>query len=127
MGYPWLDEYCTAKQGAVRDYKVEWDAVRYLLFGKMFAMRGTEKTGRAIITLKLPPEEGEFLRRQYADIIPGYYMNKQHWNSVYLVGEGAALGIYDEYQYRCLFHALQGEAGVGKEFRCSGQDAFTFF
>ena len=34
----------------------------------------------------LPPEEGEFLRRQYADIIPGYYMNKQHWNSVYLDG-----------------------------------------
>ena len=44
-----------------------------------------------------------------------------------VVGEGAALGIYDEYQYRCLFHALQGEAGVGEEFRCSGQDAFTFF
>ena len=86
MGYPWLDEYCTAKQGALRDYKAEWDAVRYLLCGKMFAMCGSDKAGRALITLKLPPEEGEFLRRQYADIIPGYYMNKQHWNSVYLDG-----------------------------------------
>lgn len=86
MGYPWLDEYCTAKQGALRDYKAEWDAVRYLLCGKMFAMCGGDKAGRALITLKLPPEEGEFLRRQYADIIPGYYMNKQHWNSVYLDG-----------------------------------------
>ena len=26
--------------------------------------------------------EGDFLRRQYEDIIPGYYMNKVHWNSV---------------------------------------------
>ena len=34
------------------------------------------------ITLKLEPEEGEFLRVQYEDIIPGYYMNKMHWNSV---------------------------------------------
>lgn len=34
------------------------------------------------ITLKLEPEEGNFLRGQYDDIIPGYYMNKQHWNSV---------------------------------------------
>ena len=84
MGYPWLDEYCTAKQGALRDYKAEWDAVRYLLCGKMFAMCGGDKAGRALITLKLPPEEGEFLRRQYADIIPGYYMNKQHWNTVTL-------------------------------------------
>ena len=34
------------------------------------------------ITLKLEPDEGCFLRTQYEDIIPGYYMNKEHWNSV---------------------------------------------
>ena len=34
------------------------------------------------ITCKLDPAEGDFLRRQYEDIIPGYYMNKVHWNSV---------------------------------------------
>ena len=34
------------------------------------------------ITLKLEPLEGEFWRKQYDDIIPGYYMNKTHWNSV---------------------------------------------
>ena len=28
------------------------------------------------------PPEGDFLRQQFADIIPGYYMNKVHWNSV---------------------------------------------
>ena len=28
------------------------------------------------------PAEGDFLRRQYEDIIPGYYMNKVHWNSI---------------------------------------------
>ncbi len=39
------------------------------------------------ITLKLEPLEGDFWRRQYEDIIPGYYMNKQHWNSVKADGE----------------------------------------
>lgn len=34
------------------------------------------------ITLKLQPLEGEFLRNEYEDILPGYYMNKTHWNSV---------------------------------------------
>ena len=40
-------------------------------------------TGKPVyITCKLDPAEGDFLRRQYEDIIPGYYMNKVHWNSV---------------------------------------------
>ncbi len=39
------------------------------------------------ITLKLEPEEGNFLRQQFEDILPGYYMNKQHWNSVKPDGE----------------------------------------
>ena len=34
------------------------------------------------ITLKLEPLEGEFFRKQYEEIIPGYYMNKVHWNSI---------------------------------------------
>ena len=34
------------------------------------------------INLKLEPMEGDFLRSQYEDIIPGYYSDKQHWNSV---------------------------------------------
>lgn len=31
--------------------------------------------------------EGDFLRQQCEDIIPGYYMNKMHWNSVKPDGE----------------------------------------
>lgn len=88
MNYPWLDEYLLAKTGTVKDFKVEWDASRYLLGGKMYAMLGGDKEGRPIITLKLEPARGEFLRAQYpAHITPGYYMNKEHWNSLYLEGD----------------------------------------
>ncbi len=86
FNYPWLDEYCKSRPGAQADYKAEWGAFRYMLRGKMFAMRGADNTGRPVITLKLQPPEGEFLRGQYVDILPGYYMNKEHWNSVYLDG-----------------------------------------
>lgn len=86
MNYPWLDEYCLSKAGAEKDFKPEWEATRYMLRGKMFAMQGGDKYGKAIITLKLEPAFGELLRRQYEDIVPGYYMNKQHWNSLYLEG-----------------------------------------
>ena len=53
----------------------------------MFAMRGGDKMGRPIFTMKLEPEFGSLLRSAYADIIPGYYMNKEHWNSLYLDGK----------------------------------------
>lgn len=86
MNYPWLDEYCLSKKGAIRDFKEEWNATRYLVGEKMFAMQGGDKEHKSIITLKCEPSFGEFLREHYEDIIPGYYMNKVHWNSLYLEG-----------------------------------------
>ena len=49
--------------------------------------RSTDGEGCAVVSLKLEPLEGEFLRGQYPDIAPGYYMNKQHWNSIRFDGE----------------------------------------
>lgn len=87
MKYQWLDEYCLSKKGAQKDFKVEWDATRYLIGGKMFAMQGGDKNKKAIITLKCDPLFGQLLRGEHQHIIPGYYMNKEHWNSVYLDGD----------------------------------------
>lgn len=84
--YPWIDAYCLSKKGAVKDFKVEWGATRYLIGAKMFAMQGGDKDGKPIITLKCEPAFGQILREQHQHIIPGYYMNKEHWNSVYLEG-----------------------------------------
>lgn len=87
MRYEWIDEYCFSKSGVEKDFKVEWEAFRYLLDGKMIAMQCVDKEKRAIITLKCDPLLGQSLREKYEHIIPGYYMNKQHWNSVYLDGD----------------------------------------
>ncbi|MEW9123610.1 MAG: MmcQ/YjbR family DNA-binding protein [Thermotaleaceae bacterium] len=86
MGYEWIDEYCLSKIGVKKDYKMEWNATRYMIDDKMFAMQGGDKEGKPIITVKLEPMFGELLRSKYKDIVPGYYMNKEHWNSLYLEG-----------------------------------------
>jgi len=39
----------------------------------------TEVTGEPIVTLKSAPEASKALREEYADITPGYHMNKRHW------------------------------------------------
>lgn len=86
MKYEWLDEYLLSKPGAVRDFKEEWNATRYMINGKMFCMVGGDKYEKPIITLKCLPEFGLSLREQFSEIIPGHYMNKVHWNSVYRDG-----------------------------------------
>lgn len=84
--YEWLDAYLCEKNACVKEYKEEWKSMRYLVGGKQFAYAGGDKEGKDIITLKLEPLHGEMLREQYEDIVPGYYANKLHWNSVYLDG-----------------------------------------
>lgn len=88
MRYGWIDEYLLAKKGVKKDFKAEWNWQRYMIEDKMFAAVCFDDDNReALITLKLDPMEGDFLRQQYKDIIPGYYMNKIHWNSVKADGE----------------------------------------
>lgn len=86
MEYKWIDECALKLTGARKDFKQEWGAFRFLIGDKMFAMLGGDKNENPIITLKLEPMVGEALRQTYQDVIPGYYMNKVHWNSFYLEG-----------------------------------------
>jgi predicted DNA-binding protein (MmcQ/YjbR family) len=39
--------------------------------------------GKDILTLKCDPVHADELREIYEGIIPGYHMNKTHWNSIY--------------------------------------------
>ncbi len=83
MKYDWIDEFLLSKKGVSKDLKKEWNWIRYLICGKMFAAICLDDNDKPYyITLKLEPLEGELLRKQYSDIIPGYYMNKLHWNSI---------------------------------------------
>ncbi|MBE5803876.1 MAG: MmcQ/YjbR family DNA-binding protein [Clostridiales bacterium] len=82
MKYPWIDTYLLGKPGVTRNDE-NWNWQRYMLGDKMFAAVCLDDNDVPYcITMKLDPLEGEMLRRQYADIFPGHYMNKLHWNSV---------------------------------------------
>ena len=88
MKYEWIDEYLLEKKGVTKDIQEEWNWIRYHIGGKMFAAICRDDDNIPVyITLKLDPLEGEYLRKEYEDIIPGYYMNKTHWNSVKADGE----------------------------------------
>lgn len=83
MKYEWIDDFLLSKKGIRTDYKEEWCWRRYMIEDKMFAAVCFDDNHKEVfITLKLEPMEGVLMRNQYEDIIPGYYMNKEHWNSV---------------------------------------------
>ena len=93
--YKFLDEYCLSKPGAIKEYKEEWGATLYKVGGKIFALLGEDPTGRPIVNLKLPPADGDFLRRQFEDVFPARHMNKDHWSSFRLDGSAPSLVLSD--------------------------------
>ena len=72
-----------AKRGVSKDLQADWNWIRYKIGDRMFASILLDSQDQPYyINLKLKPTEGELMRQQYPDIIPGYYSNKLHWNSV---------------------------------------------
>ena len=107
--YKWIDEYLLKKPGVTKDLQKDWNWIRYHIGGKMFAAVCLDDEDRPYyITLKLDPLEGELWRKQYEDIIPGYYMNKMHWNSVKADGDVPDQILMDllEKAYRIVFESL---------------------
>ena len=83
MKYPWIDEYLLQNKGVTKDHKAEWNWTRYMVGDKLFcAICMDDQNTPYYITLKLAPSRADALRNLYPDILPGYYMNKIHWNSV---------------------------------------------
>ena len=60
----------------VHPFGPEWDVFK--VSGKIFMIH-TELNGELIAILKARPEDSRALRDAFADISPGYHMNKEHW------------------------------------------------
>lgn len=85
MDTTWIDRCALSFPGAEKRYQLEWEATLFEVGGKMFAMLGGDKEEKPILSVKAEPAMGELLRREHeGGIIPGYYLNKTHWNSIYL-------------------------------------------
>ena len=57
----------------------------FKIAGKMFAL--CQLAGRPLrLSLKCDPELAEGLRQAHPAVIPGYHLNKRHWNTVVLDG-----------------------------------------
>ncbi|EAR16038.1 MULTISPECIES: MmcQ/YjbR family DNA-binding protein [Robiginitalea] len=84
-------EYCLAKKGVTEGFPFGQDVLVFKVMGKMFALTGLDRHPPQA-NLKADPERIPGLREEYdGRILPGYHMNKDHWNTVMLQGLPADL------------------------------------
>ena len=82
-----LIDYCLTYQDCYEDYPFKddtnWAVMRHKSNKKIFAMF-FEWNGKLCTNLKCEPMRAEFLRNAVKGVIPGYHMNKTHWNTVFI-------------------------------------------
>lgn len=85
MKYEELEKILLAKSGAWLDYPFGKDAAVFKVGSKMFALVSWNNDPLRI-NLKCDPDDAIVLREMFTAVIPGYHMNKRHWNTVILDG-----------------------------------------
>lgn len=78
-----LVEYLLSKPEAIEDYPFGPDVSVFKVKDKMFALL-TRHQGQLSINLKSDPQDAIELRDLFDAVIPGYHMNKRHWNTVFV-------------------------------------------
>jgi len=73
LDYPFGEEAAVYKVGEGKD-------------AKMFAII-SEGSKPVRISLKCDPQLAEILREKYETVLPGYHLNKKHWNTIICSGQ----------------------------------------
>lgn len=79
------EAYLLGKPEAQKDFPFGPDVAVMKVRGKMFATLGDEQ-GEGRMNLKCDPDQALALRDIFEAVIPGYHMNKKHWNTIKLDG-----------------------------------------
>lgn len=73
-------DYCIRKKGVSEEFPFDDRTLVFKVMGKMFALADVEEFES--INLKCDPELAIEYREKYAGVLPGFHMNKNHWNTV---------------------------------------------
>lgn len=86
MTHKKVEEYLLSMPNAKLDYPFGEEVAVYRIKDKMFALVA-EKSDPVRLSLKCDPQLAETLRARYETVMPGYHLNKKHWNTILLTGQ----------------------------------------
>jgi predicted DNA-binding protein (MmcQ/YjbR family) len=76
--------YCLKKPEVTEGFPFGEETLVFKVKGKIFVLANLD--GDLSLNLKCDPALALELRERYSSVIPGYHMNKKHWNTIYLNG-----------------------------------------
>jgi len=79
-----LRDYCLQKSGVTEGMPFGEDTLVFKVGNKIFLLISLDAGNR--FNVKCDPELAIELRDRHSEIIPGFHMNKVHWNTVYMDG-----------------------------------------
>ena len=80
MNIETIREYCLSKDAVIESFPFGDDTLVFKVNGRIFVLANLE--GDLTINLKCDPTVAIELRERYTSVIPGYHMNKKHWNTI---------------------------------------------
>lgn len=99
--------YCLQKSAVTEELPFGPDTLVFKVQGKIFALCDLNEFRS--VNLKCDPDYAIDLREQYPrSVLPGYHMNKKHWNTVLVAGEVDANLLRDlvDHSYDCVCKTL---------------------
>ena len=75
-----IREYCLSFPFTTEGFPFGGETLVFKVYEKMFALLDLQKAES--INLKCNPEKAIILREEHSEILPGFHMNKKHWNTV---------------------------------------------
>lgn len=76
-----IREYCIAKKGVEEGFPFGETTLVFKVQGKMFLLLALDAQPPQF-NAKCEPDLAVQLREKHSCVLPGYHMNKQHWNTI---------------------------------------------
>jgi predicted DNA-binding protein (MmcQ/YjbR family) len=92
-------EYCISKKGVTEELPFDEHTLVFKVMGKIFALTSLDAE-QFSINLKCDPAIAIVLREEFDFILPGYHMNKKHWNTILVM-----VGVKDEFFKQYIDHS----------------------
>ena len=80
-----LRDYALTLSNVTEGFPFGEDTLVFKVNGKVFLLTSLTSSPLSF-NVKCDPDYAEELREQYACILPGYHMNKKHWNTILVDG-----------------------------------------
>jgi predicted DNA-binding protein (MmcQ/YjbR family) len=80
-----LRDHCLSFRGVEQTFPFGPENSVFKVAGKIFAISRLDQTPLRV-SLKCEPAVAEQLREAHPAVIPGYHLNKRHWNTVIIDG-----------------------------------------